>query len=99
MTPFWGSFFEHLRGCGRRAPLFMVAMAGLLVLIVVGSSLEHAFPGYRIHALSGAALITMIWVAALCLRARSRRRERLERQPLSENEWRIARRRLRRSQR
>ena len=97
MSPFWASFFEHMRGCGRHAALFLMALPALLVLIAIGVSLDQAFPQARVPALSVIACCALAWLFAVIRRARTRRRQRLERQPLSDNEWRIARSKLRRA--
>ena len=98
MSPFWSSLFGHLRDCGRNATLFVFALAGslgvLVVAIVVCKSelLQFVSP-----VLPGLGLLAVAWVCVAIHRARVRRRERLHRSPLSDDELRVARSKLRKS--
>jgi hypothetical protein len=96
MSPFWGSLFDHLRDCGRNATLFMFALAGLLVLLLLaGIIAEHGLQRYFLYALGLFALVALAWVCVGIRRACIRRRERLQRGPLSDDELRVARSKLR----
>jgi hypothetical protein len=100
MSPFWGSLFGHLRNCGRNATLFMFALAGclgvlLLAVIVCQSELRRfIFP-----VLPWLGLLPVAWVCLAIRRARVRRRERLLRPPLSDDELRAARSKLQKARR
>jgi hypothetical protein len=95
MGPFWTSLFEHLKGCGRNATLFIATLGGLLVLlcliaIICSTELYKALlPGLPVVGLLAAA-----WMIVAIRRARARRRDRLERSPLSRDELRVARSKL-----
>jgi len=96
MSPFWSSLFVHLRDCGRNASLFMFALAGclgvlLLALFVCQSELRR----FIIPALPWLAVLLLAWVCLAIRRARLRRLEKLHRSPLSEDELRVARSKLR----
>jgi hypothetical protein len=100
MSPFWGSFFGHLRDCGRNATLFMFALAGslgvlVLAIIVCRSELLR----FVLPVLPGLGLLVVAWVCVAIRRACVRRRERLLRSPLSDDELRVARLKLRKPQR
>ena len=98
MSPFWSSFCSHLRDCGRNATLFVFALAGflgvLMVAIIVSKSelLRDALP-----LLPGLGLFAVAWVCVAIHRRRVRRRERMHRSPLSDDELRVARSKLRKS--
>src|SRR5438132_8298809 len=34
MNPFWASFFDHFKSCGRNAAWFLIALGGLFVFLV-----------------------------------------------------------------
>jgi len=95
MTPFWNSLFDHLKGCGRNATLFMFALAaffGLLILAAVVFTTE--IRQYLLPALGIPGILALIWLSREIRRARVRRRERLQRGPLSDDELRVAREKL-----
>lgn len=37
MNPFWSSFFDHFKSCGRNAAWFLIALGGLFVFLVVSA--------------------------------------------------------------
>jgi hypothetical protein len=91
MSPFWASLFQYFRHCGRNATLFIVALiaiGGLFILAVIIQStgldqyLEYVWPPLSIAAL--------VWLCMGIRRIRAQRRERLHRQPLSQDELRAA---------
>lgn len=91
MSPFWTSLFQYLKHCGRNATLFIIALAGIVVLsalvaIIQANELEQ----YLIYVLPPLAIGALIWVWVTLRRACRRRRERVTRQPLSANELRAA---------
>jgi hypothetical protein len=95
MGPFWTSFFEHLKDCGRDATLFMMALAGFIAVLVILAILESTW--LREYFLQGALvllLFVLIRFALLVRRFRARRRERLRFPPLSRDELRVARSKL-----
>ena len=95
MSHFWTSFFLHLKDCGRSATLFMITLAGLLMLLVVIALLcEYNVQGYVLRALPGAGVFAVIWAGVTTRRVRARRRERLVCPPLSFDERRKARSKL-----
>ena len=96
MSPFWGSLFGQLRDCGRNATLFMFALAGALgVLALFATVCQSELRRFILPALPWLSLLPVAWVCLAIRRARLRRRERLLRSPLSEDELRVARSKLR----
>ena len=97
MSPFWGSLFEHLRGCGRSATLFLFALAGFLGLVVLLAIIacQSELRQFILHALPWLSLPVAAWICVAIRRACVRRRERLLRSPLSDDELRVARLKLR----
>ena len=95
MSPFWTSFFVHLKDCGRNATVFMITLAGLFILIVLTFLIcENHLENYVIRALPGVGVFAVIWAGVAIRRARARRRERLGYPPLSFDEVRKARSKL-----
>jgi hypothetical protein len=95
MNPFWTSFFEHLRDCGRDATLFLMALAGFVGLLVIIAILETtALREYFLQAALVALLFTLVRLALLLRRFRARRRNPLRFPPLSRDERRVARSKL-----
>jgi cobalamin biosynthesis protein CobD/CbiB len=95
MSHFWSSLFEHLKGCGQNATLFLVGLAGFLGLVVVAAIIAQSqLRQYVVAALPWLAVFLLVWTSLAIRRARARRRERWLRSPLSEDELSKARRRL-----
>lgn len=95
MNSFWTSLFDNLKVCGRNATFFVCLLAaffGVPVLIAVLS--ETGARDYVLPALPWIGVFALAWAARAIRRARARRRERLERHPLSRDELRVARSRL-----
>ncbi|MBE0540586.1 MAG: hypothetical protein IH623_04285 [Verrucomicrobia bacterium] len=95
MNPFWTTLSDNLKVCGRNAKFFLcvvIAFFGVPVLIAVVS--ETRVREYLLPALPWAGVVALAWLAVAIHRARARRRERLERRPLSCDELRVARSKL-----
>lgn len=87
MNNFWASLFEHLKGCGQNATLFLVALAGLFGLVVVAAIIVHSeLRQYVIPALPWLGILLVAWAWHAIHRARARRRERMPHSPLSDDE-------------
>ena len=95
MSPFWGSFCEQLRSCGRDATLFLVGLVALiLVLAAVAVARSFNLFEYGLPILIGASIVIIAKVGFGCYQARRRPRERFRRKPLSRDEVRVARSKL-----
>ena len=95
MSPFWGSFFDHLKSCGRTVTWFMLTLAGIFVAVVLGTLFCGGhFKQYAFRAVSGAGVLAAVWIGIVLRREQLRRRERLRFPPLSTDEWRKARTKL-----
>lgn len=95
MNPFWTNLSDNLKVCGRNAKFFLcvvVAFFGVPVLIAVIS--ETGARDHILPALPWVGVFAVAWVAVVIRQARARRRERLERRPLSCDELRVARSKL-----
>jgi len=97
MGPFWSSLFEQLRDCGRSASLFLITLGGLFVLLCLVAFLcSTELYKYLWPALPVILLYAAVWAVVRFRRARTRRRERLVPSPLSRDELRVARSKLKR---
>ncbi len=100
MSLFWTSLFAHLKNCGRNAAFFIIALAGVFILVLLcawfcaSGLLQYLGP---VQPWLG--LLAAIWACASLRRALARRRERLQRVPLSDHELQVARARLLKSRR
>lgn len=95
MNPFWGSFFDHLKDRGRNAALFVVALGGLFVLLIVTAwAVENGHDDSIIAALSAAGLFFAIFAGGAIRRMFLNRRDRLKFPKLSSDELRKARSKL-----
>jgi hypothetical protein len=100
MSPFWSSLFSQLRDCGRNATLFVFALAGCLgVLVLAIIVCQSELLRFILPVLPGLGLLAVAWVCVAIRRACVRRRERLLRSPLSDDELRVARLKLRKPRR
>src|ERR1035441_3948331 len=100
MSPFWSSLFSQLRDCGRNATLFVLALAGCLgVLVLAIIVCQSELLRFVLPVLPGLGLLAVAWVCVTIRRARVRRRERLLRVSLSDDELRVARLKLRKPRR
>ena len=87
MNHFWVSLFEHLKGCGQNATLFLIALGGVFGLVVVAAIIvQSELRQYFIGALPWLGIVLAVWTCQAIRRARARRRERLLQSPLSEDE-------------
>jgi hypothetical protein len=95
MSPFWTGLFEELRGRGRNATLFIIAVAILFVLLLIAAQIpREVYVNYVLPVLPFAATLVGIGVVRALLQARARHRERLQRGPLSRDELNKARTKL-----
>ena len=87
MNPFWNGLFEHFKKCGRDATLFVVTLAGLFGLLTVGAViLQTELGNYALPALPWIGLAAAVWMCLAIRRTMARRREGLQRRPLSDDE-------------
>lgn len=87
MNHFWASLFDHLKGCGQNATLFLIALAGVSGLVVVAVIIvESELRQYFIGVLPWLGIFLVVWICQAIRRARARRRARLPHSPLSEDE-------------
>ena len=95
MGPFWSSLFEHLKHCGRGGTVFMLTLAGLVVLAALAAIIcATQLYKYLLAVLPVIAVLAVAWAGVAIRRARARRRDRLQRSPLSRDELRVARSKL-----
>jgi hypothetical protein len=95
MSPFWFSFFTHLRECGKKAHLFMITLAILFVLVVIAAVIYgNNLQGYALGAAAPVAIFLLTWGIIALIRARARRLQRVGTGPLSYDELRKARSKL-----
>jgi hypothetical protein len=98
MSSFWTSFFEHLKDCGRNATLFIVTLAVLLGLLpLAGVLFDQDRLKNLLPAVPVVGLFALLWAGLAIRRLRVRRRERWQCLPLSGDELRVARSKLKRS--
>src|SRR5262245_29724340 len=91
MSPFWCSLFEHLKGCGRNATLFMAALAGFFALLTAAAVLwQSPLRDYLWPLPCLLAIGAFMWIYLTIRQARARRRDRLGSKILSDNERRVA---------
>jgi hypothetical protein len=95
MSSFWGSLFEHLRDCGRNATLFLIALAGIGLVLLAGLILSEFDVLERVTEVWPLlAAIAAAWIFLTIRRALRRHRERIRFPPLSCDELRVARSKL-----
>jgi membrane protein implicated in regulation of membrane protease activity len=95
MSPFWGSFFDHFRVCGRNATLFLLALVGFFIVLIAAAVASHLnLFQYAGPIFAAAGLIIAIRAGVAMYQARRRPRERFKRHPLSSDEARVARSKL-----
>jgi|ERR1043166_1812765 uncharacterized membrane protein len=95
MGPFWKSLGEGLKDRGRNPTVFIIAVAvffGLTGLIALVK--EAGLTQYIMPALPWMGVFAATWAGVAIRRGRERRRERLQRPPLSCDELRAARSKL-----
>ena len=87
MNNFWASLFDHLKGCGQNATLFLVALAGVFGLVaLIAVAIEPQARRYLVASLPWLGVFLAVWTGWFVRRVRARRRERLGHSPLSEDE-------------
>ncbi len=74
MSPFWAGLFENLRERGRNATLFLVALAALVGLLVLGAVLERILRSVDIDADAARVVLALAALAAAALLVRGMRR-------------------------
>jgi hypothetical protein len=95
MSHFWHSFFAHLKNCGRNATLFLIVLAGFVVLTILGAVIDGIVPHeYLVGGLSTISFGAVVWLSVGLYRLLTRRRERLRFPALSRDEIRVARSKL-----
>ena len=95
MGPFWSSLFEHLKHCGRGGTVFMLTLAGLVILAALAVIIcATQLYDYLLPVMPAIAVLAVAWAGVAIRRARARRRQRVERSPLSRDELRVARSKL-----
>jgi hypothetical protein len=87
MNPFWASFFDHFKSCGRNAAWFLIALGGVFVFLVVSAVAIDSGHGELVVA----TIVAMIvYFLALCCTALRRawvdRKNRLRFPKLSSDE-------------
>ncbi len=95
MSPFWGEFFRELRGRGRNATIFIIALGAVLVLTCIGVAIYSSELRIPIIVFTSGPMIfyvTVRWRRFRKLRARARLLQPLG--PLSRDELRVARSKL-----
>ena len=96
MSHFWAGLFEHLRGRGRSALPFLVALPCLFLFTFIAARIpEDVYRHLLLPALPWIILLLSLWAVRGFLRARARRRQRLRLHPLSSDELRKAHLKLR----
>jgi len=96
MSPFWTSLSERLKDHGRDATLFLVVLAGFVVLALIAAiSISRTDVGKVIApALPLAAIFILTWAGFSIRRALINRRRRRQYPPLSDDELQKARSKL-----
>ena len=91
MSPFWSSLWQELKHYGRSSTLFMLLLPALVAIGVLADRIPERFWGESLPY-CGAGILLLI--AVTIYRARRRRHDRSAHPPLSEDEWRAARTKL-----
>ena len=103
MSPFWVGLFENLRGRGRNATLFLIALAALFGILFVSGVLSEIlqskeFGDYARIVLASLGLFAVVWSGRTICRSLFRKRDRLNISRLSSDELTKARSKLLRNQ-
>ena len=73
MNPFWASFFDHLKGCGRNAAIFLITLGVLFGLVIsagiLGGNDSHNANDFIAALLGGCVLILLAVVGVAFRRA------------------------------
>jgi hypothetical protein len=96
MAPFWSSFLQELKHCGKRGPLFLVVLPLVFIgALIVNKLAQTTWDKSVVYSLVGG---TVGVLAALLVKAFTMPpRERYEQRPLSDDERRVAVEKLRRA--
>jgi hypothetical protein len=90
MSPLWNTW-----RCRRNANFFMLSLMGFFGSLIVIAIIHHnGLDRYAAPALPAIGLLVVVWTGQAIRQARARRRERLQRPPLSRDELRVARSKL-----
>jgi len=99
MNSFWDNQYDRYKD-RHYAALFWSTLMGLFGALILGSFIaallsEFGMQDYFLDALPGAGILVLAWVFLKMRQARRRSREKLRHGPLSRDELRIARSKLR----
>lgn len=95
MDPFWRSFSDQFKTCGRNPTLFLMVLAAFLALVALGAIVYSTrLHEYLLIILPGSVLFFFALLGLARRRARARRRPVPEPPPLSRDEIRVARSKL-----
>jgi len=95
MSPFWATLFQQLKDSGRDATLFIIALAGFFIVLVIAAVIfGTGLYRYIVPALPFIALLVLVRTCFSIRRAWRNRRHRLQYPPLSADELRKARTKL-----
>jgi uncharacterized membrane protein YfcA len=99
MSSFWDNQYDQFKA-RRHAAIFWSTLMALIGLLALGWCIaavmsEFGLQEYLIEALPGIGILVLAWVWSRFRQARLRSRERLRRAPLSRDELRLARSKLR----
>jgi len=103
MSPFWVGLFENLRGRGRNATLFLIALAALIAVLLVSGVLSailssKEFGDYARIVLAVIGTVVVIWCGRAFWRSFFGKRDRSNISQLSSDELTKARSKLLRNQ-
>jgi hypothetical protein len=91
---FWGNIFDYFRE-RRMAGMFFVILLGLGGLLIAGVVICHLLGDNVIYLLPPGVFIFLFWTSRALLRARARWQARYQSTPLSDDDLKKARTRLR----
>ena len=87
MNPFWASFFDHFKSCGRNAAWFLIALGGLFVFLVISAiAIDNGHGELVVGAVVVTAVYFFVLVSTALRRAWVDRRNRLRFPKLSSDE-------------
>ena len=90
MDPFWNTWRSR-----RNFNYFFVSLVGFVAFFIIGTIIHQTgLEQYLVPTLPGFGLVFVVWAVHSIRRARARRRERLQRSPMSRDELRVARSKL-----
>jgi hypothetical protein len=87
MNPFWASFFQHFRGCGRNAAWFLVTLGGMFVFLLFAAwAIDNGHGESLAMAVMVASFVGLVSLCITVRRAWIDRRHRLKLPKLSSDE-------------